>query len=72
MYEYNDLTHDELIEDVIARAFAMMLGVHLPAEEALTLMQTWIKMEAVDQGVELDEDFILRQIPNFINYLYRR
>jgi len=38
----------------------------------LTLMQTWIKMEAVDQGVELDEDFILRQIPNFINYLYRR
>tara|TARA_E500000318_G_C3559004_1_gene212495 strand:+ start:2072 stop:2290 length:219 start_codon:yes stop_codon:yes gene_type:complete len=72
VYEYNDLTDDELIEDVIARAFAMMLGVHLPTEEALTLMQRWIKMEAVDQGVELNEDFILKQIPNFINYLYRR
>ena len=72
MYEYNELTQDEVIEDVIARAFAMMLGVHLLNQPALTLMQTWIKMEAVDQGVELNEDFILKQIPNFINYLYRR
>lgn len=72
MYEYDKLTKEELIEDVIARAFAMMLGVHLPNQPALTLMQTWIKMEAVDQGVELNEDFILKQIPNFINYLYRR
>ena len=72
MHEYNRLTDDELIEDVIARAFAMMLGVHLPADVVLTIMQTWIKMEAVDQGVELTEEFILKQIPNFINYLYRR
>ena len=72
MYEYNDLTQDEIIEDVIARAFAMMLGVHMPSPEVLTLMQTWIKMEATDQGTDLTEEFILNQIPHFINYLYRR
>ena len=72
MYEYNELTQDELIEDVIARAFAMMLGVHMPSPEVLTLMQTWIKMEAIDRGTDLTEEFILKQIPNFIDYLYRR
>lgn len=72
MYEYNDLTNDETIEDVLARAFVMMLGVHLPEKPALTLMQTWIKMQAVDQGIELTEEYILKQIPNFITYLYRR
>lgn len=72
MYEYNELTQDELIEDVVARAFAMMLGVHMPSPEALTLMQTWIKMGAVDRGVDLTEEYILKQIPNFIDYLYRR
>ena len=72
MYEYNELTQDEMIEDVLARAFAMMLGVHMPSPEVLTLMQTWVKMEAIDRGVDLTEEFILNQIPNFINYLYRR
>lgn len=72
MYEYNELSEEELLEDVTVRAFVMMLGVRLPSSESLTLMRTWIKMEAVDQGVDLTEEFILKQIPNFITYLYRR
>ena len=72
MYEYNELSEEELIEDVTVRAFVMMLGVRLPSAESLTLMRTWIKMEAVDQGVDLTEEFILKQIPNFITYLHRR
>jgi hypothetical protein len=72
VYEYNELSEEELLEDVTVRAFVMMLGVRLPSSESLTLMRTWIKMEAVDQGVDLTEEFILKQIPNFITYLYRR
>ena len=72
VYEYNELTDEELIEDVTVRAFVMMLGVRLPSSESLTLMRTWIKMEAVDQGVDLTEEFVLKQIPNFITYLHRR
>ena len=62
MYGYNELTEEELLEDVTARAFVMMLGVRLPSPESLTLMRAWIKMEAVDQGVDLTEEFILKQI----------
>jgi len=72
VYGYNELTEEELLEDVTARAFVMMLGVRLPSPESLTLMRAWIKMEAVDQGVDLTEEFILKQIPNFITYLHRR
>ena len=72
MCQYSDLTEDELIEDVLARAFVLHLGVNLPASEVLTLMQSWIKIQAVDQGIDLTEEFILKQIPNFITYLHRR
>jgi len=60
VYEYNELTQDELIEDVIARAFAMMLGVHMPSPEALTLMQTWIKIIYI-LYVKYEEDFVKMQ-----------
>jgi hypothetical protein len=66
------LSDDELLDDVLARAFVMMLGVHMPSKESLTFMKEWVTMNSQYNGIEITEEYILRQIPDFITYLYRR
>jgi hypothetical protein len=66
------LTDDELLDDVLARAFVMMLGVHMPSKESVKFMKEWVILDSQYNGIELTEEYILRQIPNFITYLYRR
>ena len=66
------LTHDELLDDVLARAFVMMLGVNMPSKESLEFMKEWVIIGSKENNIELNEEYILRQIPNFITYLYRR
>ena len=66
------LSDDELLDDVLARAFVMMLGVHMLSKESLIFMKEWVIMNSQYNGIEITEEYILRQIPNFITYLYRR
>ena len=66
------LSDDELLDDVLARAFVMMLGVHMPSKGSLTFMKEWVTINSQYNGIEITEEYILRQIPNFITYLYRR
>lgn len=66
------LSDDELLDDVLARAFVMMLGVHMPSKESLEFMKEWVIMNSQYNGIEITEEYILRQIPDFITYLYRR
>tara|TARA_E500000318_G_scaffold109039_2_gene121133 strand:- start:77 stop:292 length:216 start_codon:yes stop_codon:yes gene_type:complete len=66
------LTDDELLDDVLARAFVMMLGVNMPSKESLEFMKEWVIIGSKENNIELNEEYILRQIPNFITYLYRR
>ena len=35
-------------------------------------MKEWVIMNSQYNGIEITEEYILRQIPNFITYLYRR
>ena len=66
------LTDDELLDDVLARAFVMMLGVNTPSKESLEFMKEWVIIGSKENNIELNEEYILRKIPNFITYLYRR
>ena len=66
------LTDDELLDDVLARAFVMMLGVNMPSKESLEFMKEWVIIGSKENNIELNEEYILRQIPDFITYLYRR
>ena len=66
------LTDDELLDDVLARAFVMMLGVNMPSKESLEFMKEWVIIGSKENNIELNEEYILRQIPNFITNLYRR
>lgn len=66
------LTEDELIEDVLCRAFVMMLGVSTPPNNVLKYMHSWVKIQANQQGVPITEEFVLKQIPAYITHLQRR
>lgn len=72
MQDYEDLTVEEIIDDVFTRAFVMMLGVQRPNEEVLTRFVSWCKMQASKSGTAVTEEFVLAQIPLFINHLYMR
>jgi len=66
------LTEDELIEDVLIRAFVMMLGVGTPPADVLDYMQSWVKIQAKEQKARITEEFVLKQIPAYITHLQRR
>jgi len=66
------LTKDEFIEDVLIRAFVMMLGVNTPPDHVLKYMHSWVKIQAKQQDVPITEEFVLKQIPAYITHLQRR
>ena len=66
------LSKDEFIEDVLVRAFVMMLGVNTPPQYVLQYMQSWVKIQAKEQGAPITEEFVLKQIPAYITHLQRR
>ena len=72
MLDYEDLTPEEIIDDVFTRAFVMMLGVKRPNEEVLTQFISWCKMQASKTGTAVTEESVLAQIPLFINYIFTR
>jgi len=72
MEDYDSLTTEELIDDVFTRAFVLMLGVQRPDEGVLTRFTSWCKMAASKSGTTVTEEFVLAQIPLFINYLFVR
>ena len=72
MYDYEGLTTEEIIDDVFTRAFVMMLGVQWPNEEVLTRFISFCKIQSSKSGTRVTEEFVLAQIPLFINYLYVR
>jgi hypothetical protein len=66
------LTDDEFIEDILIRAFVMMLGVNTPPLEVLQYMQSWVKIQAKNNNDTITEEFVLKQIPAYITHLQRR
>jgi hypothetical protein len=66
------LTDDEFIEDILIRAFVMMLGVSTPPLEVLQYMQSWVKIQAKNSNSTITEEFVLKQIPAYITHLQRR
>jgi spore maturation protein CgeB len=72
MNDYEGLTTEEIIDDIFTRAFVMMLGVQRPSEEVLTRFSSWCKMQSSKSGMAVTEDFVLAQIPLFIDHLYTR
>lgn len=67
-----DLTEEELIDDTLTRAFVMLLGTKMPDTAVMEHMLSWVKVQNSKTNETLTEDFILNQIPNYINYLYTR
>ena len=72
MNDYEGLTVDEIIDDIFTRAFVLMLGVQRPSQEVLTRFTSWCKMAASKSGTAVTEEFVLAQIPLFINHRYVR
>lgn len=70
--EEYDLTEEELIDDTVVRAFVMILGTKLPDSRVVEHMLSWIKTQCSKTHEPITEDFILTQIPNYINYLFKR
>ena len=66
------LSEDEFIEDVLIRAFIMMLGVNIPPENVRSYMESWVKLQAKQQNKPITEEFVLQQIPAYITHLQRR
>ena len=52
------LTDDELLDDVLARAFVMMLGVNMPSKESLEFMKEWVIIGSKENNIELNEEYI--------------
>ena len=67
-----DLTEEELIDDTLTRAFVMLLGTKMPDRIVMEHMLSWVKVQNSKTNETLTEDFILNQIPNYINYLFKR
>ena len=67
-----DLTEEELIDDTLTRAFVMLLGTKMPDTIVMEHMLSWVKVQNSKTNETLTEDFILNQIPNYINYLFKR
>jgi hypothetical protein len=72
MYDYEGLTVEEIIDDVFTRAFVMMLGVQRPSQEVLTRFISFCKIQSSKSGTTVTEEFVLAQIPLFIDHLYVR
>lgn len=72
MNEEYDLTDEELIEDTLARAFVMLLGINMPEERVMEHLCSWVSVQHNKTNEPLTEDFILMQISNYINYLFKR
>jgi len=66
------LSEDEFIEDVLIRAFIMMLGVNIPPENVRSYMESWVKLQAKQQNKPITEEFVLQQIPAYITHLHNR
>jgi hypothetical protein len=67
-----DLTEEELIDDTLTRAFVMLLGTKMPDIIVWNICLSWVKVQNSKTNETLTEDFILNQIPNYINYLFKR
>ena len=72
MSEEYDLTEEELIDDTLTRAFVLLLGTKMPDRLTVEHMFDWIKVQCNKSNETITEDFILNQIPNYINYLFKR
>lgn len=72
MSEEYDLTEEELIDDTLTRAFVLLLGTKMPDRLTSEHMFDWIKVQCNKSNETITEDFILNQIPNYINYLFKR
>ena len=70
--EEYDLTEEELIDDTLARAFVMLLGTKMPDGLVMEHMFGWVRVQCNKSNETITEDFILNQIPNYINYLFKR
>lgn len=72
MNDTDELTVDELIDDVVTRGFIMMLGIKMPHQGVTDHLSSWIKIKARKQQEAITEDFILNQITTYIEYLFER
>ena len=64
------MTDNELIEDALAQVFALTLGVKLPHERCLKNMISWIKLRSKKEQAQLNEDYVYKSVPEYINFLF--